>query len=404
MNILYVNETDLSGRRFNGHDMQLALNRDGVSAYQIVLEKYGRDKHTVSLMNSDAWYVRQRAIALDDKLALRSVSQPFGWALMEHELFKAADIVHYHLIYNNMIALPMLPELTKLKPSLLTVHDHFLTTGHCIYPVSQCNKWLTGCGDCPSLDTPFKVTRDNTALAWQMKKDIFSRCELELIVASEYMKSFVERSPITSRFKTHFIPFGIDIDQFEERGHKDARKKLGIPENKFVIFCRANFEPFKGTKFIADMLKNWNDEIVPFIVTVDNWDIISDWHGGVKDFGWVSNDVLRDLFSACDLFLMPSTDESFGLMAIEAMTASRPIVVTEDTALPEVTFAPLCGVVIPQNADALRTAVVRLMHNPEELERRGKLGRELAEKHYKFEMYYQKHKLLYESIYDRGEV
>ena len=280
MNVLYVNETDLSGRRFNGHDMQLALNRDRVSAHQIVLEKYGHDRHTVSLMNSDAWYVRQRAIALDDKLALRSVSQPFGWALMRHELFKRADIVHYHLIYNNMIALPSLPELTKLKPSLLTVHDHFLTTGHCMsLPLvpRKCDKWLTGCGDCPSLDTPFKVTRDNTALAWQMKKDIFSRCELELIVASEYMKSCVQRSPITSRFKTDYIPFGIDIDQFaNKRTRKDARKKLGIPEEKFVIFCRANLEPFKGTKFIADMLKNWNDEAAPFIVTVDHWDIIKE--------------------------------------------------------------------------------------------------------------------------------
>ena len=46
MKILHVNNVDLLGSRFNGYDMQRALNARGITADQIVMERMGSDPHT----------------------------------------------------------------------------------------------------------------------------------------------------------------------------------------------------------------------------------------------------------------------------------------------------------------------------------------------------------------------
>lgn len=123
----------------------------------------------------------------------------------------------------------------------------------------------------------------------------------------------------------------------------------------------------------------------------------------VLDFGWVTDDgFMADLYCACDVFLMPSTAEAFGLMAIEAMASERPVIVCEGTSLPDITFAPECGIVIPQNdSHALCENVLRLLLHPEERKHRGIIGRTLAEQHYRFEDYVQRHLTLYEEAIRR---
>lgn len=49
MRVLHVNNVDLLGNRFNGHDMQIALNKRGIAASQVVMERMGDDPHTIPL-------------------------------------------------------------------------------------------------------------------------------------------------------------------------------------------------------------------------------------------------------------------------------------------------------------------------------------------------------------------
>lgn len=43
MNIVYVNNCDLVGRRFNGYDLHLSLSQTGYDTHQLVLEKEARN-------------------------------------------------------------------------------------------------------------------------------------------------------------------------------------------------------------------------------------------------------------------------------------------------------------------------------------------------------------------------
>ena len=94
---------------------------------------------------------------------------------------------------------------------------------------------------------------------------------------------------------------------------------------------------------------------------------------------------------------MPSIEEAFGLMAIETMASGRPLVCFEGTSLPAVSFAPECG----NDEEALLAVVKRLRESPEERYVRGEIGRKMAQEHYRFEDYIERHIHLYEEILHR---
>jgi glycosyltransferase involved in cell wall biosynthesis len=123
----------------------------------------------------------------------------------------------------------------------------------------------------------------------------------------------------------------------------------------------------------------------------------------IVELGWVNEEsVFPRMFSACDVFLMPSTAEAFGLMALEAMMASRPVICFEGTALPGVTHAPDCGIAVPMGDSlALRAAIDLFSDDPQEAQRRGRLGRSLAEEHYTYDRYLDAMASLYREVLDR---
>jgi len=239
-------------------------------------------------------------------------------------------------------------------------------------------------------------------LIWAVKKHIFSEASVELIVGSKWMHDMVKRSPILSHLKTHFIQFGIDLEYYA-KFRENPRKKLGIPQDAYVLFFRAQ-HGFKGINQIMDALELIDKK--PFLITCGLNDFLRDYPGQYKEFGSIySDEVMAELYAACDVFLMPSIAESFGFMAIECMASGKPIIVADGTALPDVTFAPECGISVPQgDAKALKNAIEKLRDDPDERVKRGNLGQILAREHYRFEDYYKKHKELYVEITRKGRI
>ena len=408
MKIVHVNNVDLTGNRFNGHDMQAALNKRGIEAKQFVMDKLGNDSNTIPLTYPyEEPFLRNSCMKFEREQSIHALVYPYLWRLLKHPDFKSADVVHYHLLHNYFGSLAAFPAMTRKKPSVLTVHDPWIFSGHCVYSL-DCERWKNGCGDCPRLDLIFPMETDNTARMWELKRQVFRDLDLDIVVASEYMLKLVRQSPITSHLENvHLIPFGIDTSLFtEEKDRDDIRKRLKIPKDNFVLFFRQDPSPYKGLSYLKNMLEQLPASKKITILTVGHQGLLAKYTRKfhMVEKGWINDDrTMADFYAACDVFLMPSTAEAFGLMAIEAMASARPVVVLEGTSLPGVTFAPECGIVIPREEDgALAETVQRLMQNPEECRRRGKLGRKLAERHYRFEDYIKRHIALYESILERN--
>jgi glycosyltransferase involved in cell wall biosynthesis len=103
--------------------------------------------------------------------------------------------------------------------------------------------------------------------------------------------------------------------------------------------------------------------------------------GGRVDFvGFVPD--IRTFMHACDVLTFltqPEFGEGFGLAALEAMAAGRPVVATDVASLPEVVSAGETGVLVdPANVEDLAATLVRLAEDPTLRRDMGERGRERA--------------------------
>lgn len=409
MKILYVNDNDLAGRRFNGYDLQQMLNKKGHKAKQLVIAKASKDKNVVSIVKTSAGYfIREQCRELERKLSLQSLIYPFGEQILECKEFKESELVHYHLLFNHFMSLYTFKKLAQIKPTVWTLHDPWALTGHCVHPI-DCKGWLTGCKNCPHLDRYAPLEEDNASTIWNFKRDIYKQIEIDIVVASPWMLDMVKRSPLTSHFKNvHLIPFGIDLELFKrKKNHDEIRKRLGIPKENFVMMFRQDAQEWKGLSYIKEMLKNLKPNRAVTILTVGQTGLLTELKKkfSVIEYDWINdNEMMVDLYSSSDVFLMPSIAESFGLMAVEAMACSLPVVVFEGTALPSVTFAPKCGISLRKgDTEQFVNTVEKLINTPEECSKRGILGRQLAEENYDVEKYNEKMIDLYKEILNRKQ-
>ncbi len=79
-------------------------------------------------------------------------------------------------------------------------------------------------------------------------------------------------------------------------------------------------------------------------------------------------DPIEELLAICDLFLMPSESESFGLAALEAMACEVPVISSNGGGLPEVNLHGITGFLSdPGKVDEMANYAIQLLENDEML-------------------------------------
>jgi glycosyltransferase involved in cell wall biosynthesis len=230
------------------------------------------------------------------------------------------------------------------------------------------------------------MRRDRTRFHLALKRRIVERAPIDIVVGSHFMMNMATRSPVGQAARLHHIPFGLDLALFRPRDRQSARRRFGVLDGNVVISARAFRNPFKGVEDCVAALESLSQTRPVTVIAFDastQLDRLRD-RFQVLPLDWSDDeDMLVDAYAASDIFVMPSTAEAFGMMAIEAMACARPVIVYDGTSLPEITFAPDCGVSVPQgDVAALAAAMERLIANPGERKNRGAIGRALAECHY----------------------
>ena len=379
---LQIGNTDRIGNRFNGQDLHIELRKRGIDSSHCVWIKEWDDPDTWELMRFKG---RDRINSLvnriEDRLSIQCLLHPFSHLIPFSAKFRAADIVHYHLIHTRYFSLTSLPLLTRMKPSVWTVHDPWVATGHCVYPY-DCERWKTGCGSCPDLNTYMAVRKDRTAMLWKIKNWLYGLSDIDLIVASKWMLDLVNNSPLMSRFPVHHIPFGIDLAAFAPSDSAKAKKDLGVFPGRNVICLRSTNNEYKGMPYIKDCLRRLDKKHKLTILTFDEVSILDEFIGRhqIIDLGWVGDqETTVKAYNAADVFLMPSLTEGFGMMAVEAMACGKPVLVFDGTSLPDVIDAPNGGIAVPmRDSDALAAALSDLLDHPEKRRRLGRQARAIA--------------------------
>jgi rhamnosyl/mannosyltransferase len=205
--------------------------------------------------------------------------------------------------------------------------------------------------------------------------------------------------------KVEVIPFGVDIERW-----------ITVPEPPQGVTPKALFigrlSRYKGLDILLRALERVPDlrlDVVgsgpegPRLKTLARALAITD---RIRWFGEYPDDDLPRRMAEAHLLVLPSVtvEEKFGLVVIEAMAASRPVVTT---ALPsgvrEVNVAGETGLEVPlRDVDALAQALDTLAHDPQLRARMGEAGRLRAERFFSRRQMVQEHLALYERVANRG--
>jgi glycosyltransferase involved in cell wall biosynthesis len=267
---------------------------------------------------------------IESAYSMQSVIYPFPIAMLANRVFKESDVAHYQMIHNSFYSLRCLPKLTSAKPTIWSLHDPWPLTGHCIHPY-ECGKWETGCGGCTELDSPKRMRSDNTHQMWEFKRKMYARSGFDVVVASKWMEALVKRSPLMEGKQVHRVPIGVDLGKFKP-------PPKGGRDRPFTIMLRASRIRFKGLEQAKRVLSLLPEGVDYRILSIDEKGLLEEFKHKheVVDLGRVDDSALISAYQSADVFLMPSTAESFGMMAVEAAACGVPTICLKGTAVEEV--------------------------------------------------------------------
>jgi len=403
MNILYVTADDAAGQQFNGYLLHKTLKEIGHVSHMAVAQSSLNEPDIFEVASGSYRRINSLLVRIERALSLQSILPVSALTLYFSSYYRNADIVHLQLLH----ALPFfsllnVPLMSRQHPVVWTIHDPWLMSGHCIHSL-DCERWLTGCGDCPDLSFPLPLKRDTSAFNWKVKKWVTRHSTVSLIVASEWMYDRVQRSPVLSHLPCSLIPFGINTDVFRPLNQVECRSHFGIPGDANVIAFRwAPYFIVKGTNYIEKALDSLELDKPTYLLTFDakyGLDSLKNKYHLVE-LGWVDDrNLMAAALNAADIFLMPSIGEAFGMIAVEAMACGTPVIVFEGTSLPSVIHAPHGGIAVPYKDHAALAGAIKLLLEDRILHQTlVENGLKIVQQEYTLDLYVRRHLELYEKL------
>lgn len=284
------------------------------------------------------------------------------------------DIIHLHNLHGYYLHIPTLFKYlsTEYKGHIFwTFHDLWPITGHCPHFVlANCNKWKTQCHHCPNKKTyPISLFFDSSKSNYREKKRLFSSVNnMEIIVPSTWMATHVNNSFLSSK-PCHVIHNGIDTNIFRYRYNESTYAKYNITQSKFVILGVASiWEYRKGLNdfiALADYLTNNN--LCEYEIVLVGLKPAQIRHLPQNIIGiprTENREELAELYSRANVFMNPSSEESFSLVTVEAMACGTPAIVLNRSAVSEL-VPNTVGIILNNNStEDYFNAIEQLRNNP----------------------------------------
>ena len=338
-NILHINTAVGKGgaAKIAYNYLNQNLNRIGVNSKLLAGMIYCKQESNMELIECKNLNLHKLLHKYQKKSGLLDFYNLASFDIQDMEVFKNADIVHLHNLHGSYFSPFMLPQLTSLKPTVWTLHDEQAFTGHCAYAF-DCEKWTTGCGDCPDLNFYPKIKKDTTEFLLNTKKKIYDMSEFTVVCPSKWLASRAKQSILQNK-DIRVIYNGVNEKVFANTDKIEARKALNLPLDKKILMFSASGSiknPQKGGKYVFESynrLKNNNNLLFLNIGGGNSSKLKKNW----IDIPYINDEkILALYYSASDLFIYPSMAETFGLVIAEAMACGTPVIAFNNTAIPEI--------------------------------------------------------------------
>jgi glycosyltransferase involved in cell wall biosynthesis len=280
-----------------------------------------------------------------------------------HMLKEDCDLIHIHIppIFGAFSSLI----LSRIKhvPIVLTFHNDTFGKNALQHLVEQVYKVILN-----------KIVLRNVNMVTVPSQGYYSELNRSGL---EKNKIIVIRNGITFKNKVEF-----DVEKME--------RKFNFSRKKIVLFVGA-LEKRKGIEFLIRSLPIVREKISEMkLVIVGNGSEKTHLQDlacnlGIKDYvnfkGQINDDQLYDMYEQCDVFVLPSLYESFGIVLLEAMSHRKPVVASRITGVTELVKTDYNGLLVePKNIQQLAKAIIKVLSQENYSVQLGKNGKYFSKK------------------------
>lgn len=273
------------------------------------------------------------------------------------------DIIHLHHLHGYFINIEILFTFLKESsiPVVWTFHDCWAFTGHCAYfEYVGCEKWKTGCYACEQKkEYPKSLWADRSVKNYADKKRIFNSLDnLTLVAVSNWLGNRVSESFLAG-YPMEIIHNGVDLSEFYPKNSRSKIDSLFHVGNRFIILGVAStwdrrkgldhfvqlyncLDPQRFSMMLVGLSPSQIRSLPPGIVGLERTESVSD---------------LADLYSAADVFVNTTLDDTFPTVNLEALACGTPVITYNTGGSPEPLNYDIGVVVEKGNVKGLSQAI-----------------------------------------------
>lgn len=271
------------------------------------------------------------------------------------------DELWLHNLHGYYINVELLFRWIKSRPHMKvkwTLHDCWAFTGHCShFSYAKCNKWKELCSNCAlKKEYPSSLLFDNSKRNFEKKKHLFTGISnITIITPSYWLKDLVKQSFLKG-YDVEVKHNTIDTTVFKPTP-SDFRQKYGLENKKIVLGVASAWDAKKGLYDFYKLYTLLPNDYSIVLVGLSAKQIKQAPKGIVKIAKTNSKEELAQIYSAADVFLNPSKEETFGLTTLEAIKCGTDVIALKGTACEEV-VRKNGGMIVNDNIDEIVKAVV----------------------------------------------
>jgi len=292
--------------------------------------------------------------------------------------------------------------ISRRVPIVWTLHDMNPFTGGCHYSAG-CQAYMSGCGSCPQLGST--AEHDLSRAIFQRKYRAVSRIhsqQIHIVSPSRWLAQEAHKSVLFRELEISVIPYALDVETFQPRDKIAARVALGLaPDARIILFVAADVNnKRKGLDLLLSAIKSLDDSKAVQLLTVGGGNCVLPIELTHCHIGEVNSDrILSAIYSAADVFVIPSRGDIFGRTALEAVACGTPVVGFRAGGMPDVVRPRITGLLAePEDVRDLRDAIATLLGDSNLRRELSVSCRQIATKEYGLEVQASRYIELYKSM------
>lgn len=421
MNVLHISTSDLAGGAARAaYRLHTGLCRSGVSSRMLVAKALSGDPTVATieggrgLLGNLQGKLRARQIRADFSAYTRTRAaghEPFsddrsrfGAALARAA--SSADVVTLHWVAGLLDYQAFFSALPSSIPVAWRLSDMNPFTGGCHYD-EGCGRWATGCGACPQLGSA--RADDLSRQVWRRKQAALAQLgagRLRVVALNGWMAEQVRQSPLLGRFAVTVIPNGVDPDVFAPRDRRAARDVLGIPQDARVVLfvAMATTNRRKGFRLLIEALGGLGEVPGLVLVSIGRSRAMPELGLPHLALGELQQERLLSLvYSAADVYVIPSLQDNQPNTVLEAMACAVPVVGFAAGGVGEMVRPGVTGELVPVgDVAALRAAIATLLADDQRRHALGEQARATVLAEYRQDVQVQRYRELYAELVTAG--